>query len=199
MGNTTKSGIWTPDEDDQLDPDVWSATMAQSIEDGIGKRLDKQEARVSLRATTPEPFDVVGTVVTNAYKRVPLNANGPTGSRAPEPDFAGGNHAQGVKIEGDAAIILTDGLYTLQGQCTFTAVGGHAFHSWDFYGTVNGVIFGLPDYGTTGQAFAGGRVNDTRYLVAGDRIELIVGVGTDHIGSFRVQDALLAVSMVYAT
>lgn len=199
MGNTTKSGIWTPDEDDKMAPDVWSATMSQSIENGIGLRLEKQETRVSLRATTPVPFDVTATGSVNAYVTVPLTVGGVTGSRAPEPDFAGGNHAQGVTIAGNIATIVTDGLYTLAGQCTLTVAGGHAPHSWDFYGTINGGIFGLPDYGTTGLAFAGGRVNDTRYLVAGDQIALVCGVGTDHVGGFRVQDAMLAISMVYAT
>jgi len=197
MGNVTKSGIWSPDEDDNLDPEVNMAVQNQSIEDGLGVRMEKQEARVSLRATTPEPFTVTSTGIGDAYKRIPLTVSGWTGSRAPEPDFATGNHALGIDIAGDIATIRTDGLYSITGQCSFVQLG--APHSWDFYGTINGSMFGLPDYGSTGASFAGGRVSDTRYLVAGDTIALTCGVGTDHVGSFRVQDALLQIAMHYAT
>ncbi len=198
MANVTASGIITPDEGNSLDPEVWSAAMAESIEQGIVVRLAKQEKRVSLRATTPVPFDVTSASASVPYTRIPLSVAGPTGSRAPEPDFAGGNHTDGLTIVGGIVTILTDGLYTLSGQCTFTTITFPP-HSWDFYGTINGSIFGLPDYGTTGPAYAGGRVSDTRYLVAGDDIELYCGVGTDHIGSIRVQDAMLSISLVYAT
>lgn len=42
MGFTT-SGIWTPEEGDSGKPHIYLATMAQSIEDGIGKRVEKLE------------------------------------------------------------------------------------------------------------------------------------------------------------
>ncbi len=55
MGNITSDLlVWTPDEDDLGEPDVYLATMAQSMEDGLGVRLRKQEepiaAQVSLSA-----------------------------------------------------------------------------------------------------------------------------------------------------
>lgn len=203
MGNITTGGsaIWTPDENDNLDPEVWSATMAQSIEDGIGKRLEKQEARVSLRATTPEPFDVTGTGPDDAYIRIPLNANGPTGSRAPEPEFAAGNHVDGITLEGNIATIVTPGLYAITGQITLTTKSGtFAPHSFDFKGVVNNSVFGLPAYGETStSSFVGGFVGDTQFLVAGDQISLRCGIGTNHVGSFHVQDALLTITMLYAT
>ena len=44
MGNTTTDLlIWTPDESDTSKPNVYLATMAQSLEDGAGERLRKQE------------------------------------------------------------------------------------------------------------------------------------------------------------
>ena len=43
MGNINAAGIWTPDEDDNLDPEVWSAQMGDSIMNGIGERLSRQE------------------------------------------------------------------------------------------------------------------------------------------------------------
>lgn len=43
MPNTTASGIVTPDEDDLDQPDVYLSAMADSIENGIGARLSRQE------------------------------------------------------------------------------------------------------------------------------------------------------------
>jgi len=40
MGNVNAAGIWTPDADDNLDPEVWSAAMGDSIMNGIGERLN---------------------------------------------------------------------------------------------------------------------------------------------------------------
>jgi hypothetical protein len=197
MSNINEDGIATPDEGNTLDPEVWSAAMADSISQGIGARLKKQEEKISLRATTPEPFTITAADPSAAYMTIPLTVGGVTNSRAPEPDFAEGNHAEGIEIEGNRAKILTDGLYTLTGQCTFVKVGTP--HSWDFYGSINGVPFGLPDYGTTGEAFSGGRTSDTRYLTAGDIIALTCGLGTDHVGSLKVQDALLQITLHYAT
>lgn len=199
MGNTNSDGIWTPDEDDTLEPDVWSAAMAESIKQGLGKRVKLQETRVSLRATAPEVFDVVSAGPSDPYATVPLTIGPVTNSRLPDPDFAGGNHADGIDIAGNYATILTSGLYTITGQITIIQAGGMAAHSWDFYGTINGNIFGLPDYGVTNpDSYTAGRVSDNRYLIAGDTVGLTVGVGTDHIGQFRVQDAMLGLSMTYA-
>lgn len=55
MGNITSDLlIWTPDDQDLGEPDVYLATMSQSMEDGLGVRLRKQEepiaAQVSLSA-----------------------------------------------------------------------------------------------------------------------------------------------------
>jgi len=200
MGNTNADGIWTPDEDDTHEPDVWSQMMADSISQGLGKRMKLQETRVSLRATTPEPFMVVSTAPGDAYATVPLTVGGVTGSRAPDPDYAGGNHVNGIDIVGNHAVIVTPGLYSISGQISVLAYDGYAPHSFDFYGTINGSIFGLPGYGATNNlSYVGSFVADTRYLAKGDTVGLTIGVGTDHIGGFRVQDALLALSMQYAT
>lgn len=51
MGNVNAAGIWTPDEGDSLDPEVWSATMADSIMNGIGERLIRQELPIGLKAS----------------------------------------------------------------------------------------------------------------------------------------------------
>lgn len=197
MGSTNDSGIWTPDEDDVMDPDVWSKQMGESIHQGLGKRMLLQEERISLRATTPIPFDVDSPTPDTAYMQVPLTIASNTGIRAPEPDYSGGNHADGILLEGDYAKIVTPGLYTISGRVTLIPKGDP--HSWDFYGSASGTLLGLPDYGVTSLlSYVGGAFSDTRFLAEGDMISLTVGVGTDHIGSLRVQDALLTVALLYA-
>jgi len=200
MGNVNAAGIWTPDADDNLDPEVWSAAMGGSIMNGLGDRMNKQEAKVSLRAWTPVPFDVISTGLGDAYKTVPLDVSGYNGVRSPDPDFNTGNHAEGITIAGNVATVVTSGLYSITGQISIINGPGYANHSWDFYGTINGAIFGLPAYGATnGLSYTGGTVADTRYLIAGDTVGLTVGVGTDHIGGLQIRDAILAMSMAYAT
>lgn len=56
MGNVTASGIWTPGEGDSLDPEVWSAAMAASIENGIGERLSRQERFEGAYLNIQDPF-----------------------------------------------------------------------------------------------------------------------------------------------
>jgi hypothetical protein len=161
-----------------------------------------QEQRVSLRATTPIPYDVHttdGSDGTGSYPIVPLSIAGNTGIRGAEPDFSAGNHANGVIMEGNYAKIVTPGFYHIIGQVTIHN-GGYPDNAWDFIGQINGQAFGLPTYGATNSvSFTFGIVSDTRYLAANDMISLVAGLGTDHIGGFRVQDALLTVSMLYAT
>jgi len=198
---TNKDGIVTPDEENTLDPEVYLAAMADSISQGLGERMKLQEQRVSLRATTPVPYDVHstdGNDGTGAYPIVPLGISGNVGARGIEPDFSAGNHANGVIMEGNYAKIVTPGLYTLIGQVTIYN-GGYPDNAWDFIGQVNGQVFGLPTYGATNSiSFTYGFVSDTRYLAKNDMVSLTAGLGTDHIGGFRVQDALLTVSMLYA-
>lgn len=203
MGQTNADGIWTPDEDDTMEADVWAPMMGESISQGLGKRMALQETRVSTRATTPVPFTVDSRSGGPAYVQVPLEIAANTGIRFPEPDYSGGNHATGIVFEGNYAKIVTPGLYTIIGQITVhhDAVGGGTLpnHSWDFYGSVGGQVIGLPTYGATnGVSYTYGSVSDTRFLAKDDMISLTVGVGTDHIGAFTVQDALLTVAMQYA-
>jgi hypothetical protein len=96
MGNITASGIWTPDEGDNLDPEVWSAAMAASIENGIGARLTKQEQAVGLKAGIA-PGTTVG-----------LSA----GIIAPY-EISGGEECftQGLTLVGGVATVSVPGLY----------------------------------------------------------------------------------------
>lgn len=72
MGNVTTGGaeIWTPDENDNLDPEVWSAAMAQSIEDGLGQRVAKQERFEGAFLNIQDPFTM--TAGDPGHTQVPL-------------------------------------------------------------------------------------------------------------------------------
>lgn len=50
MPVTEKNDIFYPDIDDVDQPNVWAATMAQSISEGIGARLQQQEVAIGMKA-----------------------------------------------------------------------------------------------------------------------------------------------------
>lgn len=97
MGNVTvPSGIWSPDESDDLNPEVWSAAMAASIENGIGTRLTKQEQAIGLKASIP-----VATTMTDASFVV-----------APYEIIPGLDcFTQGLTLTGGIATISVPGMY----------------------------------------------------------------------------------------
>lgn len=70
MGNINAAGIWTPDETDNIDPDVWSAAMADSIMNGIGARLSRQELFEGCYLNIQDPHTL--TAGDPGYQQVPL-------------------------------------------------------------------------------------------------------------------------------
>jgi len=96
MGNTTSDLlIWTPDENDLAEPDVYLATMAQSLEDGAGARLRLQEAAVGLKAGI-----AAGTGIPVATATAPYTITA-----------ANGNFSQGLTISGGVVTVATPGMY----------------------------------------------------------------------------------------
>ena len=97
MGNVNAAGIWTPDADDNLDPEVWSAAMGDSIMNGIGERLNKQEQAIGCKAGIAP-----GT-------RVKFN----TGIIAPYEILGNGtsNFIQGMTLTGGVVTVTVAGMY----------------------------------------------------------------------------------------
>jgi hypothetical protein len=100
VGNVNAAGIWTPDEDDNLDPEVWSQAMADSIMNGIGERLKRQERYEGAYLNIQDPFT--------------LTAGDPGHAQVPLPFIVG----QGVNyLEGDMTLaggvlkVAHEGLY----------------------------------------------------------------------------------------
>lgn len=108
MGNVTASGIWTPDEGDDLNPEQYLATMADSIENGIGDRLNAQEQAIGLKAGIP-----IGTTVAFAADLI-----------APYEILAGEEcFTQGMTLDGGIATLTVDGLYFVSASASLEAIG----------------------------------------------------------------------------
>lgn len=96
MSNVTASGIVTPDEGNTLDPEVYLAAMAESIEEGIGERLNKQEQAIGLAAGI-----AIGTTVGFA-----------PGIIAPYEILTGEEcFTQGMTLEGGIVTLTVPGMY----------------------------------------------------------------------------------------
>jgi hypothetical protein len=104
MGNVNTDGIWTPDESDNLDPEVWSAAMGDSISQGIGLRLANQELDlgVSLNVAEGNHAPVAMDVTTT----VPFTV-------------CPGGFATGMTVAGGVVTIEQDGLYFLSTGVSF--------------------------------------------------------------------------------
>jgi hypothetical protein len=109
MGNITASGIWTPDEGDDLNPEVWSANMAASIENGLGTRVTAQEQAIGLKAgiapltrvkfemNVIAPFEMTGT---------------------------NGNFLQGMTLNSGVATVSVAGMYFVSAAASLQMWGG---------------------------------------------------------------------------
>lgn len=109
MGNVTlESGIWTPDEDDAVDPDVWSAQMADSIEQGIGKRLADQEQYISASIHLPFGEDIT----LESAQAIPYQVTS-------------ASYADELVVQNGHVTIEVDGLYFLTSRATFSYTPGY--------------------------------------------------------------------------
>jgi len=117
MGNVTTGGaaIWTPDEGDNLDSEVWSAAMAASIENGIGARVTAQEQAIGLKASIAS-----GTRVKYS-----------TGVIAPYAILGDGtsNFIQGLTIAGGVVPITIPGMYLITASAALAPYGSTATDS----------------------------------------------------------------------
>ena len=108
MGNVTSDLlVWTPDEDDLAEPDVYLATMAASMEDGLGTRLRKQERVASVLANV--------NANQNFVKGTPATANFTVNS--------GIGYNNGMTVTGGKIKVTEAGLYFFSANC-LGAVGG---------------------------------------------------------------------------
>lgn len=99
MGNVNAAGIWTPDEGDNLNPEVWSSAMADSIQNGIGDRLTRQEQAIGLKAGIAQDTRV--KFQDNVIAPYAILGNGTS------------NFNQGMKFDGGVATVEVAGMYLI--------------------------------------------------------------------------------------
>lgn len=110
MGQTTANlQIWTPDEGDLDEPDVYLASMAASIENGAGERLLLQEVAIGLKAGLSSTFSL-----TSSWQIAPVAILSVNGS-----------FAQGITLSGGVATIVTPGMYLISGSMGINNIAGH--------------------------------------------------------------------------
>lgn len=102
MGNVNVDGIWTPDEGDKLDPDVWSAAMADSISQGLGVRVAKQERFEGAFLNIQDPYTIPNGVPGDGQAPLPFIIG--SGS----PAFLNGD----MTLVGGVLKVVHSGLYT---------------------------------------------------------------------------------------
>lgn len=110
MANTTPDGIYYPDSNTLMNFDAILATMASSIQNGIGKRLALQEIAVGLKAGLANQIQLTTTPI-----NMPLVVNG-----------SNGNFAQGMTINNGIVTVATPGMYMVSSSIGIMPHGGGA-------------------------------------------------------------------------
>lgn len=111
--------IWYPDETDVDQPNVYMATHAQSIEDGIGARLRHQEVAVGLKAGLASTMTLRNTLAI-----VPFQVNNATA-----------NFAQGLTISGGIVTVQSKGMYLVTLSIGLGTVSGDSIVPVIYKGT----------------------------------------------------------------
>ena len=179
MGNTNSDGIWTPDEDDTMEADVWSPMMAESISQGLGLRMKKQEQVAGIKASLPETWGFSGNSNT-----VPLTIG--TGTNwVTDVDFAGG-----------VATIKVAGLYTVNASVTTGFLDGVPV---DVVLMVNFTQEEYNGLATSLTSFVTSPIGTALHLAAGDNVYISVGVGNSLSDTVYLEAAKLSLVLQYAT
>lgn len=110
MGNVTPTfNLWSPDDNDLAEPDVYTQTMQQSVEDSIGARLLTQEIAVGVKLGFTSPPTLSSTMTVAA---VTVTANN-------------GSFKQGIDSAAGIVTVITPGMYLLSAAVGVDAVSGH--------------------------------------------------------------------------
>lgn len=180
MGNVTKEfGIWTPDEENGAEPDVYLSQMADSLEAGMGKRVLKQEQKAFIRT---EIERVTTLPADHTLLRLPIYAT----------------LRQGININGGIIDIVSDGLYF----CAPTVETDFAPNMpLDVVFRVNGGSTENPHTVASDKSFTTVVMPTILPLYKGDKLWLEARVG-DPMRAFsegiKVRKARLHLAMIYA-
>ena len=162
MGNVTSDLlVWTPDEDDLAEPDVYLATMAASMEDGLGSRLRKQESFIGCNLSLASNFAAGGTIVQVPFAIV--NSY---------------NFNEGMTVSGGQVTVPMNGIYTVQVVANY--LGANATPGRiNTYLYLNGTsILYASTYGNTAtNRYSNASIANSYKLVAGDDLTVRISSG----------------------
>jgi hypothetical protein len=159
MGNVTSDLlIWTPDELDTAEPDVYLATMAQSLEDGVGARLRKQESFIGCNLGTSTSFTADTTI-----RQVPFGI------------VHAWNYNEGMTVSGGLVTVPMDGIYTVQVVANFLGVNTTPgrINTYLFKGS-SSIQFSSTYGNTATSRYANASIANSYKLVAGDSLSVKV-------------------------
>lgn len=178
MGNTTSDLlIWTPDDQDTGEPDVYLATMAQSIEDGTGARLRKLESSIACNLSLNSAL-VADTTVRQVAVSVSKTYN----------------FNDGMTVSGGSVTVPVAGTYSVQALVNYLGVNSTPGRM-NTYLYLNGVSVAFAStYGNTNTLrYATTAIPATFKCVAGDTFALKVA---SYDANSNVASASLCISLV---
>lgn len=179
MAITNADGIVTPDEGNTADPAVYLAAMADSISEGIGTRLAKQEQVAGIKASLPAPWDFAGT-----FNIVPLTIG------------SGSDYVTDVGFAGGIATVTVAGLYAVSVSITMNFGPDVPIDMVLMYNSDFEDYYSLR---TNATAYQTAPITTSLHLAAGDSIYITVGVGNSQPDTATMQTAKLSLVLQYAT
>lgn len=182
MGNVTKEfGIWTPDDENAVEPDVYLSQMADSIENGLGKRVLKQEQHAYIRTQLDGGLFTLPR--THELLRLPIYKERGTG----------------IELNANIVKIVTDGLYFIAP----TVEAGFADNlPLDVVLRLNGDSLENPHTVASSASYTTVVMPTVIPLVAGDQLWLEARVGAPdqtYTSDITIRKARLHLAMLYAS
>lgn len=186
MGNVNADGIWTPDEDDTLEADVWSPMMAESISQGLGVRMKRQETRAGLATRTlGSSFSITGAgTILDTGIILPVKH---TGYR---------NYITSMELAGGVAKVTVPGLYLI--VLTTTADFGPDV-PLDLSLWIGNEADVFQPFVTSPTAYANATITSALMLDVGDTIYGRLRVGAGRSDTAQIRHATLRATLMYAT
>lgn len=184
MGNVNADGIWTPDELDTLEPDVWSSQMAESISQGLGVRMKRQEARAGVAAT-------VGT-----FTLTGAGTTADTGIILPVKVAGTRNYITEMELAGGIAKVKVAGLYLIVLTVTADFSASVPLDASLYIGTEADVF---QPFVTSPSSYANATITSALMLDVGDTIYGRLRVGAGRSDTVGIRGAHLRATLLYAT
>jgi hypothetical protein len=153
---TDTAQVWFPDDADTSKLDVLLATMASSIEDGLGARMTQQELNKGLLVSLSSTYMLPAA---SALGVVPYTVGSP-------------GYNNGVTLSAGVATIVTPGLYAMQVNLFGYQHNGYVQALLELNGTSLSEALMPTASNNGGSYFFSGTMSATMVLNAGDAIRV---------------------------